>query len=108
MPLHQAPIARAVAVAKAVRPAPFPAYPSECLTLLEPAEQALWPENDDRKVQSKHDQSLVRGVEQEPTERLDNSDRYAGEKAAEDAAEPAERHGNECQQSKIRAPSGKM
>src|SRR5262249_60509114 len=69
--------------------------------------EAVRPENDDCKIECEHDQRLVRRIEQEPTERLDKSDQYASEKAAGDAAEPAERHGNECQQSKVRAHLGK-
>jgi len=54
-----------------------------------------------------HDQSLVGRVKQETTERLDKPDQYAGDEAAENAAESAERHSNECQQRKIHAHLGK-
>src|SRR6266516_1986860 len=106
-PLCRAQTPTAAAVAKAVRPAPFSACPRDCPTSLETTEQAVRPENDDCKIECEHDQSLIRRIEQEPTERLDKSDQYASEKAAGDAAEPAERDGNECQQSKIRADLGK-
>src|SRR5271166_1757280 len=111
LPPRRAQTSTAVAAAKEVRPPPFSTCPCDCLPWLqrglEAAEETLRPDNDDREVESEHDESLVGRVEQETADGLDKADQYAGEKAAENAAEPAQCHHDVCQESKARADVGK-
>src|SRR5258708_38544359 len=93
----------AAAAAIGARPSRLPACPSVCSTSLEPAEQAVRPDNDNCEIEAEHDQRLVGRIEQQAAERLDEPDQYSGDEAAENAAESAERHRDERQQGEIHA-----